>query len=205
MSFRSLVRAAVVAAAVVLPVAASAQSITYAFTGTGTGSFGGQAFTDAPFTIRVVSAAGAAPTVVFPGVLNVLDLPATIDIAGVTTGAGFGDLVRVFVNQNLGAVGVSQNGIFGADLFNVIAGSVATLSTYTLTAPFGPITGTPDAINQFSGVTVGGQTLTFTSASGVATFEAIGGIAAVPEPSTWLLLGSGLAVVGLVAVRRRQV
>jgi hypothetical protein len=199
-SLHSLARAFAAATFVALPVATSAQPITYVFAGTGSGTFGAQAFTAAPFTIRVASDMSTVPTPVGSDVLTVLNLSAEIDIAGVTTNAAFANLVRVFVNQTTNGVGVSRNA--GSDLFDVVAGAGSGLSTYTLTAPFGPITGTPFALHQFAGIVVGGQTLTFTGASGSATFEAV--VAAVPEPSTWMLLGTGLAAVGALRWRRRR-
>ena len=80
----------------------------------------------------------------------------------------------------------------------------STLTTYHLDTPFGPITGTGDNLlptlnpNGDGFDTMGGQTVEILGITSL-TFTA-----SVPEPSSVVLLGTGLAAIGFFVRRRRS-
>lgn len=179
-----------------------ADLITFTFTGIGNGTLGASAFTDALFTI-VATGDTATRETVAPGIFDIEPLAVTIDIAGLglfnVTSAS-----RVFVNQNVLAVGWSRAGNGGSDIYNL--SPIASLSTYDLLTSFGPVNDATPFFSQFNSsfgvITTNGGNLAVTSARN-ATFQAVVQNTAIPEPGTISLLGLGLAGVAL-AIRRKR-
>ena len=171
---------------------ASANSIAFTFTSTGTGTLGAISFTDASLTVTAIgdtSAIFVQPTNDFILVPTTL----TVSILGVGTadftGAGvFGGKGYVFDNEPAHAAGFGiegDSGTIGDSLFGI----------YTLSTSIGPVSG---VIIRFSNEATTLGLLTFTPTA-LGTFTA----SAVPEPTSLLLLGSGLFGVLLAFAGRR--
>ena len=207
MAFSSPLRAAmrsIVAATllVAVPALASAQTITFTHTGSlGSGTLDGVGFTRKAFTI---SATG--------NVLNRQSFgsgfwidhdAASISIADVGTFT-FTSATRTFVN-NSGIVGFSRGGAGGFDLYN--GPSDVQFETWDMTTSIGPVNGFARLL-QWGGdpvLTNAGQ-LSFLNDDGIAaTFQAVVGATAVPEPTSLALFAvAGILLVGHQATRRRS-
>lgn len=204
---RSLARAACLTAALALTAAAaSAQLITFTFSGIGSGVYGSTPFTAQPFVVTIgadltTSAYGSpisATSVQFSNLTG-----ATITIGGgVLTNGVFDVPLFVFDARATNVIGFGTPSRDLLDLFFPIGGAAA---TYDLRGPLGPITTSiVGAVGQFSFIPVSGQLLTFTSVP-TATFQAVGPrVAFVPEPATFVLVSGALVVFGGAAARRRR-
>ena len=190
--------------------------ITYQLNGVLSGEYatGGQSspFVTAPFTFRVTADAAevVAVTTFFPDDLYVVGAATPWYTGPTITGSlsieGVG--LFTFLNNLYTAdtqVDNLQPGIFqiGTDTeFTIIDVSDNFFESYHLMTRVNslPVVLSQVGFAQFAVSEAGGTTgdLTFTDASSL-TFEAAGG---VPEPSTFVLLGAGLA--GMLLIRKRR-
>jgi hypothetical protein len=157
---------------------ADADAIDYKMTTTGTGTFGGSAFTNVLVTLEAIGDTAAIPPVV--GGFATYALPVTLTVSGVGSGM-VGDTPFMAVNQNFipPAIGFGSQ---GASILDTLSNSFA---SYTLGA-IGPITGASFIRSDLTfNTTFGAFNL---QTAGDATFTATIGAAAVPGP----IAGAGL-------------
>jgi hypothetical protein len=134
---RRLPLAAPLVAVLLAPATAGAAPIVYTFSGTGSGSFAGAEFTDAPVTLRVTAdTARVAPITNLPDfvIFDVPDDSTRFEVLG----AGSATLTkhkRVFVNQTTMALGFGEPGNEGDILFF----GAPEFASYGLTGPLGPV------------------------------------------------------------------
>lgn len=193
-ALKSVVAAALGAA---LSFAASGAPIAYTFKGTASGSLNGASFANQPLT--VVIQGDTANVNAVPGGAGLYDIFSGLSSA-VTLGSllagSFAGSDLYLVNSQSASDGTVTFGT-GMDLIGLTANA---LRTYDLKTALGPVGGVVDAValGQFSSIGLaGGSTLTVSSLTN-ATFAA----APVPEPSSLVLAGLGLAVVAGAAARR---
>lgn len=176
-------------AAAVVAAPAFGQTVTYTFTGQGSGSLAGVGFSSSSFEITL-QANLVDRTESTPGVHFLLSQSAVITIDGVVTDAAFVETLNVASNTNTDVLVLGRQPI---NLALFVMNDVG-LDDYDLSAPFGPVTDfTPVATEQFIGIATSAGDLTMQSIEFV-TFEA------TPTPGVAGLL----AVGGLVASRRRR-
>ena len=177
---------------------ASAESVTYALTGTFTGSLGAQTFTSAPGTFSFVGDTANTTAVDASFYMNTLGV-ASISIDGIGN-AIFASPTFGAESQFAGAGFYDPNTGFGVSIYDPV------LTGYTLSSPFsdsGPL------LESFY-ASLGGTEATSLgdlSISGdegtTATFAAKGPqIAATPEPQSIALVSTG--TLGLAGLLRRR-
>jgi hypothetical protein len=178
---------------VVEPSLASALSITSVFQGTGSGTIGAAAFTDADFVITTYADTDDVQS--FAEGWFLVDEFASIAINGVGS-ADFSVSTAVFVNNDNSFVGFNQYTVW--DILDLLCD--IDCSTWDMTTEFGPVFDpSPLAIENFVDVETTLGLLTMSSAASV-TYQAT----LVPEPCMASQLGAGL--IGLaIAQRRRRV
>jgi hypothetical protein len=171
--------------------------IQFIYTGTGSGTSNGNAFSNAAFTITE-TADTSSRQACGAGCFFIDDKTASINIAGV------GSLTFVTGTRTLisgSEVFFARASFTGSDLFDGPAN--AALSGYDLLTSIGPITGSGSLAQWISpSVVTSGGVLIFTNGISDASFRAIAGIASVPEPQTWFLLGAGALGFGLARRKR---
>ena len=171
---------------------ASATPISYTDTGFGSGTLNGVAFGAGGPLAFTITALGDTANVISCGgsCLYNENTSASIAITGLGT-LNFVTATRFFAN--VGIVGFSRGGGGGLDLYN---GPL--IPPWDMLTSLGPIAGTGNLIQWGnSPVVTNGGVLVFNNGSSAATFTATVGQSTVPEPTTLLLLGSGLAVARL--------
>jgi len=178
--------------------------LTYTFTGTATGMIGSTPFTSAALTVS--GTADASAVTCSAGICG-LDLAAGVasfTIGGIGSGT-FSDASYFFDNQNNGGAGFGEfrPPPYCCDTIDIEDSSVSStvFASYNLQSAIGPIG--PQASDPV--VYLWGILNTSLGASSVTSFSNYTfqvTAAGVPEPSTFALLGAGLA--GLVMVARRK-
>lgn len=176
-----------------------AAPISYVFEGVGTGTAGGRAFTDAPFTIRAEADTSQVQQMVLDN-RRIYSVPVTwarVEIAGLGEGEALTP-TRIFSNWDTDppAVGLSRMPLFeGTDLLDVYD---TALRGYDLRGPFEPfVEQDPTFSSAIIDVTSPLGPLSFTNVERV-TFHAV-----VPEPAVAPLLL--IAAAGFLRRRRTSV
>jgi hypothetical protein len=175
---------------------ASASSFNYVFTGTAEGLYNGSSVGNTGFTLSFAQDTSALDNR-GGGIYSYDNVDATLatpDGNFVLTG------VTLQVNGNAGSQSV---GFYNADATNGIGLSMVTPAGYDLTGNLDvPVLSSNLSVSDLGGnfKTSDGNTLEFTSVANLG-FTAVGPPAPTPEPSSLLLLTSGLP--GLALLRRR--
>jgi hypothetical protein len=171
---------------------ASAVPITFTYSGTGSGSIGGNAFASSAFTI---SAVGDTETVIPAIVPFIYHASATINIAGVGT-FSFSTPTQTSFSDSTNAVGFGYSGRFAGSLF--YSPSTPLLDGWDMTTSVGPIGGNFNLVQwNYVPIITSGGVLLFNTSSGPGTFSAsVGGLPVPDSSSTLLLLVAGFAAIG---------
>jgi len=183
---------------------ASADPLTLTFSGTGSGSVGGNAFDSAAFifTFDTDTNLITKPSCCQPDSTTPNGTPATFWIDGIGSGTLMGDQA-VFVNPSPAELNVGiwhynepdwlvlNSSAFATYDFSTNLGPLLAPLAYAFTTPF------PTSLGMLHLDSVTG--VTFTSVVGSPTTGA-----SVPEPSSVVLLGAGLALV-CGRLRRRKI
>jgi hypothetical protein len=192
---RRLLPLAVLLAFGLIPIVASAATITYTESFTGIGTANGN-----PFNGTVTFTLTSNTSLVFsncdglgPNVFCTPNGVAGVSIQGIGAGTFTGPW-DVFDNQNVSAAGFTDNAIQDiVDLSNSV------FATYDLKSAIGPVNSAYYFV--LTGVPVGSSlgNIVISSYSGTPTFTAT---ISTPDPASITLFGSG--VIGLAAVLRRK-
>jgi hypothetical protein len=186
---------AVLAAALLMPLAASAVPITYIYSGTATGSLGANSFAGASFVITAQADTSAVGGWCCSNAQNT-HASATISVGSLGT-VSFSLPTHTWIAENC-CMGFGEN--LGSNYVTLSSAPALLNVGYGLATNIGPILATAETHGQFVNVATSGGALTI-SQLGDVSFQAI--TSAVPEASASLLMALGLAGVGLAARRRK--
>ena len=159
-------------------------NIDYIFTGTGSGTLGATAFSNADFIITMWGNTGDVMDIGGGEVFHVIGNAAEVEIVGVGT-ASVIPVFRTFVNHNTDSVGFSSAGPDYYDLFGV------PVDTYFLATNFGPVCVQNPFIGQFNIPTDAGNfIISSTSAEGcfVSQLKTSVGGELIPLETTMVLV-----------------
>ncbi|MDP9169545.1 MAG: hypothetical protein M3N54_02905 [Acidobacteriota bacterium] len=173
--------------------------ITFSYSGIGSGTLGGTAFSNAAFTISAL--ADTTNILAFGTGFSLIDTSASIMITGFGTFA-FTSPTRNFVNDSSHIAGFSfsTGGTSGTDLLDTT--SNIALSTWAMLTSVGPVTGTGTLMQWFTvNARTKSGTLIFNNATPTITFQAI---VPTPEPEGSILMLSGFAGGGLLLFLKRR-
>jgi hypothetical protein len=175
---------------------AGAGAVYYTFSGIGSGSLDGSAFSDASFTI---SAVGNGVVIESSLAASTTVESATVSVDGLSPDTFAASMVLECARQPANGAGVD---LYLGSPFNtfVIGITNSSFFFYDLAAPFGPVSGAP-GVNAGSSIptTLGNFSLTSVSSE---TFQA--SVSPVPEPSSLSLAGLGCAgLAGWLARKSR--
>ena len=148
-----------------------------------------------------LTTASSTPGSMSNGVVKSFNSSTDPFMTAVATAAGTANSVVVANATNptayAGGVGNWSNNFGGKATFSNVAGYGQSLNFYSI-KPSSASGIAASTISQFANTT-------FTLASnGTLSYAGVGAVAAVPEPGEWLLMLSGLALIGFIATRRRN-
>jgi hypothetical protein len=182
-------------------VAAQAASVTYTFTGIGSGTIDGVSFSDQTFSFVVNSTTSLIDSSAAPYYY-------LRNVGGTFTEGSFSATLTA-TNTIVGSADTSTPytaiNIFNSTSDNGVGLFDPSLGSFHLDTSFGPITVTdPSSLTPTFGgsfASTGGDTIAITGLSSL-TFQAA--VAPVPEPTTWAMMLIGFCGLGYMAYRRKS-